>query len=72
MNSYSWTKLSEHGVKRRQFNPADTKDLKELSYFRKHNSWKNGCPFFIEWPFHDVVSMCQSKYTDHMLGRLSK
>lgn len=72
MSNYSWTKLGELGLKRRQFNPADAKDLKELSFFKKHGTWKDGCPFFIEWPFNDVVSMCQSKYTDYMLSKLTK
>jgi hypothetical protein len=72
MPGYTWNQLSENANKRRRFNPADTKDLKELSYFKKHGTWKSGCPFYIEWPFNDVVSMCYSKYTDFMLAKLTK
>ena len=67
-----WTLLNNIGAKRRIFNPKDIADLKELSYFKKHYSWKNGCPFILEWPYQDIVSMCHNKYTDFMLGKLTK
>lgn len=67
--------LSALGVfsdnRRHRFNPKDKKDLVELAYFRKNNAWKNGCPFFLEWPFTDIVSMCLSKYTDHELASIA-
>jgi hypothetical protein len=72
MNSYDWNNLSEFTTKRRRFDPSNPKDLKELSFFKKNGKWKDGCPFFIEWPFKDVVTMCQERYTTHMLGRLKK
>lgn len=66
--------LSALGVfsdnRRRQFNPGNKKDLLEFAYFRKYNKWQNGCPFFLEWPYADIVSMCLAKYTDHEFADL--
>lgn len=72
MNTDTWSVLSENANKRRRFDPSDKADLKEFSYFIKHNRWKNGCPFYVEWPYRDIISMCQSKYTKFMLEKLTK
>lgn len=53
--------------KRRRFNPSNKNDLRALAFFRKNSKWENGCPFYLEWPHADIVSMCLSKYTDKML-----
>jgi hypothetical protein len=70
-NTPHWTLLSDYANRRKRFDPSDMSDLKELGYFKKHGNWKSGCPFHLEWPFQDVVTMCQSKYTDHMLSKLA-
>ena len=70
MSVDSWSILNDFALRRRKFNPESRIDLKELSYFKKNNKWQNGCPFYVEWPFQDVVHMCQSKYTDFMLSKL--
>lgn len=72
MDIDTWGVLNQALKQRRRFDPAERNDLKELSYFIKYNRWKNGCPFYIEWPHRDVVSMCQSKYTQYMLDKLTK
>jgi len=56
--------------RRRRFDSTKKADLAELAYFRKHNQWKNGCPFYLEWPYTDIVSMCLLKYTDRMLAAI--
>ena len=56
--------------RRRRFDPKKKADLVELAYFRKNNKWKNGCPFFLEWPYTDIASMCLLKYTDRMLAAI--
>jgi hypothetical protein len=68
----NWTKLSEIIEARRRFDPSNNADLKELAYFKKNKTWKNTCPFYVEWPFQDVVTMCQTRYTDYMLKKLVK
>ncbi len=67
-----YNRLSEHMFKRRRFNPGDKKDLKELAYFQKNKTWKSSCPFLLEWPFKDIVTMCNTRYTEHMLKTLAK
>jgi|Laugresbdmm110dd_1035094.scaffolds.fasta_scaffold177722_1 hypothetical protein len=68
----NWTTLSDYSLGRRKFDPSDVADLKELAYFKKNKTWKDTCPFYLEWPFKDIVTMCQTKYTDYMLKKLVK
>lgn len=55
---------------RREFDPANKKDLLELKFFKKNGKWKNGCPFYLEDPFIEVPAMCESKFTNHMLDKM--
>jgi hypothetical protein len=57
-------------IPRREFNPSNVKDLHELKFFKEHNKWKEGCPFYLEDPFVDIPTMCESKYTSYMLTKL--
>ena len=72
MNFESWTRLSEFASRRRRFDPSSNTDLKEFSYFKKNNKWRDRCPFFLEWPFQDISTMCNAKYADYMLAKLTK
>jgi len=67
-----YNRLREFNGERRRFDPSDKEDLKELSYFIKHTTWKTTCPFLLEYPHKDIVSMCQVFYTEHMLRKLAK
>jgi len=67
-----YNRLREYNGERRRFDPSDKEDLKELSYFIKHTTWKTTCPFLLEYPHKDIVSMCQVFYTEHMLRKLAK
>ena len=55
---------------RRNFNINDQNDVAEFAYFRKNNKWKNGCPFQLEYPYLDVVSMITSKLLDKFLEKV--
>jgi hypothetical protein len=66
----NWTILSEISLRRRKFDPANKTDLYELAYFKQNKKWRTSCPFYLEWPFEDVITMCHTKYTDHMLNKL--
>ena len=55
---------------RREFNPADKKDLLEFKHFKQKGKWKNGCPFYLEDPFVEIPAMCESKFTRHMLDSM--
>lgn len=67
-----YNRLSEYMYRRHRFDPSDKTDLKELAYFQKHGTWKQACPFLLEWPFKDIVTMCNTRYTEHMLKTLAK
>jgi hypothetical protein len=55
---------------RRLFDPKNKQDLVELKYFLQHSHWKNGCPFFVEYPWEDIPAMCKDKYASYMLSRM--
>ena len=55
---------------RREFNPADKKDLLEFKHFKQKGTWKNGCPFYLEDPFVESPAMCESKFTNYMLTKM--
>ena len=55
---------------RREFNPADKKDLLEFKHFKQKGKWKNGCPFYLEDPFVEIPAMCESKFTTYMLEKM--
>jgi hypothetical protein len=67
-----YNRLREFTGERRRFDPSSKVDLKELAYFIKHNTWKTTCPFLLEWPHKDIISMCKVLYTDHMLKSIAK
>ena len=68
----TYNRLREFTGERHRFDPSSKDDLKELAYFQKHGTWKNTCPFLLEWPHKDIVTMCQVMYTEHMLKSLAK
>ncbi len=67
-----YNRLRDFTGERRRFDPANKADLKELAYFQKHKTWKTSCPFLLEWPHKDIISMCQVFYANYMLKKLSK
>ena len=54
------------------FDPANKKHLAELQKFHLTGKWTNGCPFYLEEPYLDVVSMMHRKVTDHFISRALK
>ena len=67
-----YNQLTEYIGYRHRFDPANKKDLIELAYFQKHGRWKTTCPFLLEWPHKDVISMCQNYYTEYMMLNLKQ
>jgi hypothetical protein len=35
---------------KRYFNPNDLEDLREIQHYIENGSWRDCCPFLIEWP----------------------
>jgi hypothetical protein len=54
-------------VNRTVFNPKNKDHLKEYKYFIENNSWKNVCPFWLEWPYLSVPDMIKDKMIKSML-----
>ena len=67
-----YNSLDRYKFKRVRFDPKNKDHLKQLGYFNKHRKWKISCPFLLEWPYKDVITMCKSKYTEHMLKSYEK
>jgi len=64
------TILHKFAQRRRFFDPASREDLLEVKFFKNNTKWKTICPFYLEWPFPDIITMCDSKYSDYMLSKL--
>lgn len=61
-----YTRLTSF-VQRRLFDPTQTNDVQELKYFMEHGKWREGCPFYAEYPWEDIPAMCKDKYVSHVL-----
>jgi hypothetical protein len=58
--------------KRNIFDPSFDDDMAVVKEFLKTSSWgKEGCPFFLEWPYLDIPSMIKDKITNYTLKGLS-
>lgn len=55
---------------RREFDPSNKVDQAELAYFMKHSTWRDTCPFFLEYPYGDIPTMCMVKFTRHSLANV--
>lgn len=55
---------------RRLFDPTKKADLLELKFYLVNNKWRNGCPFYVEYPWEDIPAMCKDKYAVHMLSKI--
>lgn len=52
---------------RRLFDPTKATDVQELRHFMEKGNWKDGCPFYAEYPWEDIPAMCKDKYVSHVL-----
>ena len=69
----AWDSISilyKYAQKRRYFDPSQRDELVEFKFFKENFRWRDGCPFYLEWPHSDIVSMCDSKYAEYMLKQL--
>lgn len=55
---------------KREFNPNSKEDLQEYQHFLANSSWKNGCPFVLEWPFLNVLDMIKHKIVYRHLAKI--
>lgn len=64
------TSLHRFAQRRRYFDPSSRDDLMELKFFKQKGKWKAGCPFYLEAPFYDTITMCDKKYSEYMIAKL--
>jgi hypothetical protein len=55
---------------RRMFEPSSKDDMKIARQFFHDSKWKDGCPFFLEWPYLDIPSMLKDRITNYALKGL--
>ena len=49
------------------FDASDETHLRDYARFVKNQNWKDGCNYLLEYPFHDIPTMINSKLVDHFL-----
>lgn len=52
------------------FNPGDRKHMLDFARYVKYNSWKHGCPYYLEDPYVDIPTMIRAKIAEHTLAKL--
>lgn len=57
---------------KREFDAGKKEDLAEYKYFLQKQSWRDGCPFYLDWPFNNMISMIESKIVRHHIEGLLK
>ena len=55
---------------RRLFDPSKREDVLELKHYVEHNKWNSFCPFFVEYPWEDVPTMCKDKFAAYQLSKV--
>lgn len=59
-------------AERRLFDPTKRSDQIELKFYIENNRWKGSCPFYVEYPWEDIPTMCKDKYAAHQLSKLKQ
>ena len=52
------------------FEPSSKDDMKIARQFFHDSKWKDGCPFFLVWPYLDIPSMLKDRITNYALKGL--
>ena len=52
---------------RRAFDPSNLNDIEEFRYFLINHKWKNGCPFYLDWPYLTIPDMIKDMIIKHTL-----
>lgn len=57
---------------KRHFDPTSAEDLQEYKYFLLNTHWKDGCPFVLEWPHTNVISMIEHMIVERHINAIIK
>lgn len=52
------------------FDPANPDHMLEFAGFVKHQTWRTGCPFYLEDPYTDIPTMLYTKVAEHAVRHL--
>jgi hypothetical protein len=55
---------------KREFDPDSREDLVEYKHFLEHHTWRDGCPFLVEWPYLDIIKCIEDKIVKHYIDHL--
>lgn len=64
--------IEKHKTNKRKFDLHDNSDLNEFKYFLENNRWKSICPFYLEWPYTNVVDMIKDQIVNQSLNSFYK
>jgi hypothetical protein len=53
-----------------EFDANNVDHLNIYDRYRVTNSWGNGCPFYLEWPYTDVPTMIAQKIITRYLCKI--
>lgn len=56
---------------KRHFDPRNQKDLEAFRQFVLKGNWDPVCPFILEAPFNNVVSMIERRIVESWIGTLA-
>ena len=54
----------------REFDSTSAADLTAYQQYLENQSWDTGCPFYLEWPYHDIPRMIEHKIVARYLEDL--
>jgi hypothetical protein len=63
-------RVSTHFWSKREFNPTSSIDLAQYKRFMETSNWESGCPFILEWPYHDVPTMIKQRIVERHLNNI--
>lgn len=55
---------------KRYFNPENEQDLMEFHYYVLEGTWRDTCPFMIEWPRVSIPDMIGEKILRRHMGTI--
>lgn len=60
--------LNSH-FSRVEYDPANAQHRKIFAKFIAESKWSTTCPFFLEEPYSDIISMCLNKTVKYYMSK---
>jgi hypothetical protein len=55
---------------KRYFDPVNEEDLREFMFYINNGTWRDCCPFMIEWPRVSIPDMIKDRILSAHLGKI--